>query len=245
MVKVGILGDGEVGKAIHQLYFAQPFEVTVKDKDDGRVLESCSILHICIPYSEDFVTEALSYINICKPVLTIIHSTIKPGTTKHLQSLAPPNSYIVHSPVRGNHPYLYDSLKHFAKYIGSDTEDGKLLALEHLKYLGLNVMCMKSSFSTELAKLLCTTYYGVCIAWHQLAKNLCDEHDLNFSEVMTEWNNTYNEGYKKIYMENVIRPVLSPPGNKIGGHCVIPNAELLSYLTESSLIEEVLKFKGD
>jgi len=243
MVKVGVIGNGEVGNAVHQLYFNKPFNVFIKDKNDNKTLESCVILNICFPYSEDFVNIVSNYINICKPILTIIHSTIKPGTTKHIQSLIQ-GRFVVHSPVRGNHPYLYDSLKHFAKYIGSDTEDGKLLALEHLKYLGLNVMCMKSSFSTELAKLLCTTYYGVCIAWHQLAKNLCDEHDLNFSEVMTEWNNTYNEGYKKIYMENVIRPVLSPPGNKIGGHCVIPNAELLSYLTESSLIEEVLKFKG-
>jgi len=166
-----------------------------------------------------------------------------PGTTKRLQLLSP-GKYVVHSPVRGNHPYLYDSLKRFTKYIGSDTDDGIHLALAHFKCLGLNSVSMKNSFSTELAKLLCTTYYGLCITWHQQVKNLCDRHKLNFQEVMTDWNNSYNEGYKQIHMGNVNRPVLYPPGEKIGGHCVIPNAELLSYLTESSLIEEVLKFKG-
>lgn len=243
MVKVGIVGHGEVGQALEILYTNKPFSVIVEDIKKPSKREEVTILNICFPYNDDFLDKVHECIKDFKPLLTIIHSTVLPGTTKRLQSLTP-RGFVVHSPVRGNHPYLYDSLKRFVKYIGSDTEDGKFLATAHFKCLDLNSVSMKNSFSTELAKILCTTYYGLCIAWHQQAKDLCDRHNLEFNEVMTDWNNSYNEGYKEIHMENVNRPILYPPGEKIGGHCVIPNAELLSYLTESSLVDEVLKFKG-
>jgi UDP-N-acetyl-D-mannosaminuronate dehydrogenase len=242
MTNVGIVGYGEVGKALEEIYKDTSFEIQIKDKTRDLLFNNITVLNVCLPYDGDFFECVLSYIKANNPVLTIIHSTVLPGTTKKLQSQLQKN-YVVHSPIRGNHPDLHTSLKQFIKYIGSDTQEGREHTLTHLNCLGITATCMKNSFSTELAKLLCTSYYGLCIAWHQLAKNLCDRHSLDYEEVMTHWNKTYNEGYKSVDMENVLRPVLTPPGNKIGGHCVIPNAELLSYIVESGLVDEILKFK--
>jgi len=52
-------------------------------------------------------------------------------------------------------------------------------------------------------------------------------YDLQYDEVYTHPNNTYNEGYEELGMPNVRRPVLYPPEGKIGGHCIAPNFELL------------------
>ena len=45
-------------------------------------------------------------------------------------------------------------------------------------------------------------------------------------QVYTWANETYNQGYKELGKENVIRPVLFPPKGEIGGHCVVPNFNL-------------------
>ena len=72
-----------------------------------------------------------------------------------------------------------------------------------------------------------------------LKKKLCDEYNLDFMEVMTKYNNTYNEGYTKLGKPNVVRPVLYPT-DKIGGHCVIPNAKLLP---RTKLIDGLLDYE--
>ena len=43
---------------------------------------------------------------------------------------------------------------------------------------------------------------------------------------MTYYNQTYNEEYTTLNKSNVIRPVLVG-GEKIGGHCIIPNSYIL------------------
>ena len=66
--------------------------------------------------------------------------------------------------------------------------------------------------------------------------------DIPFDEVMSLYNQTYNDGYSKLGKINVIRPVLNP-GNKIGGHCVIPNLKLLVEHYNSPLFDGILKFE--
>jgi hypothetical protein len=43
---------------------------------------------------------------------------------------------VVHSPVRGVHPYLYEGIKTFVKYIGADNKEAGNMADTHLKGLG-------------------------------------------------------------------------------------------------------------
>jgi len=215
--QVGILGYGDVGQALAKFY-KHP-KIKTLDRDDG--LKGVKILHICIPWTDDFVKIVKKEIKEIQPELTIIHSTVAPGTTKKIGGMT------VHSPVRGVHPYLYEGIKTFVKYIGADNKKAGNLAKKHLEGLGIRTKVFYPSTTTEIGKLLSTTYYGLCIAWHGEMKKICDKFGIDFEKAVTDFNKTYNEGYTKLGKHNVIRPVLYPPKNGIGGHCLLENTILL------------------
>ena len=232
--KIGILGYGQVGKAIAKFY-KKP-KIKDLNRDDG--LEEVEILNICIPYTNDFVKTAKKEIQEIKPKLTIIHSTVAPGTTKKIGGM------IVHSPVRGIHPFLYKGIKTFVKYIGADNKKAGKLAKKHLESLGIRAKVFYPSTTTELGKLLSTSYYGLCIAWHAEMKKICDKFKIDFKKTVIDFNQTYNQGYVKLGKKNVIRPILVPPNPCIGGHCIIPNAEILKKFFKSESLDLILKYKG-
>ncbi len=238
--KVGILGYGEIGKAIAKFY-KNP---QIKDLDRNDGLEGVEVLHICIPWSDKFVEIVSKEIKQSKPQITIINSTIAPGTTsKIIAGLPKELQMVVHSPCRGVHPHLYEGIKTFVKYIGADSKEAGELAQNHLKSLGIKTKLVYPAKTSELAKLFCTTYYGVCIAWHKEMKKMCDQLGVNFDDVATEFNKTYNEGYAKLGMKNVVRPVLYVDDKPIGGHCVVPNAKILKDYFESPALDLILKYE--
>ncbi len=231
--KIGILGFGEVGQAIARFY-KNP---RIKDLGHNDGLAGVEILHICIPWSKNFVKIVKDEIKTAKPKLTIIHSTVVPGTTRKIGGM------VVHSPIRGIHPKLYLGVKTFVKYIGADNKRAAKLAERHLRSLGIKTRVFMSSATTELGKLLDTTYYGLVIAWHGEMEKMCRRYGVNFEEAVSDFNRTYNEGYKKLGKANVIRPVLYPPKGSIAGHCVIPNAEILKQYFKSRALDLVLQYK--
>jgi hypothetical protein len=231
--KIGILGYGEVGRAIAKFYKAP--QIKDLNRDDG--FENIEILHICIPYGENFVNFVKEQIDLYKPKLTIIHSTVVPGTTKKI------GRTVVHSPVRGIHPYLYKSIKTFVKYIGADNKKAANLAKKHLEDLGMNTKVFFPSASTEIGKLLDTSYYGLCIAWHGEMKKICNKYKVKFDEAITDFNKSYNEGYTRLGKAQFVRPVLYPPKNGIGGHCIISNAEIMRKYWKSPYFDLILKYK--
>ena len=246
-IKVGILGYGEVGRAIAKFYnarggisgktcYKRPLIKDLK-RDDG--LAGIGILHICLPWKEDFIKIVKQEMNRIKPKLTIIHSTVAPGTTKKLGKM------VVHSPIRGIHPELYLGIKTFVKYIGADNKKAGELAKEHLESLGIKTKVFYPSLSTELGKLLDTTYYGLCIAWHGEMKKICDKFGVDFEKAVTDFNRSYNEGYRILGKPNVARPLLYPPKHGIGGHCIIPNAKILKKYFKSRTIDLILKYEQE
>ena len=239
-MKIGIVGYGQVGQAVAKLYseidtskswfsfdkilIYDPYQDMLDDISD------VDILNVCIPYTEDFVSIVKDL-----PIpnwYTVIHSTVPVGTTEKF------GHKFLHSPVRGVHPNLYEGLKTFVKFIGGDQQLAEAYS-GHLKTLGIETHICKDAKTTELSKLADTTYYGLCIAFTSDMKKLCDEYNLDFMEVMTKFNHTYNEGYKKLGKTNVVRPVLYPT-DKIGGHCIIPNAKLLP---RTKLIDGLLDYE--
>lgn len=240
--RVGILGYGEVGQAIAKFY-KNP---RIKDltRDDG--LRGVEILHVCIPWNEKFEDIVVKGMREIQPKLTIIHSTVAVGTTASVIRKSG-QEMIVHSPIRGVHPHLYEGIKTFVKYIGAENKKTGELAKKHLESVGIKTKVFMPAATTELGKLLDTTYYGLVIAFHGEVKKMCDKLNLDFDEVMTDFNKTYNEGYKKLGKKNVIRPVLSPPnppaGGGIGGHCVIENTEILKKQFESQALNLILSYK--
>jgi len=233
--KVGILGNGEIGSSLAKFY-KNP---KIKDlkKDDG--LLELDILHICIPWSDKFVDIVSSQIKESTPKLTIIHSTVAPGTTKKLADKF--GGMVVHSPVRGVHPFLFKGIKTFVKYIGAENKKAGDLAKKHLNSLGIRVKVLNPSVATELGKILDTTYYGVCIAWHGEMKEICDKFGVDFETVVTDFNKTYNEGYSKLGKSNVVRPVLYPPQSGSPKHCIVPNATILKKYYKTPIFELLLK----
>ncbi len=230
---IGVLGFGEVGQAIAKFYKVPK----IKDlqRDDGLV--GVDILHICIPWSDNFVKIVRSEIKKIKPKLTIIHSTVVPGTTKKIGGM------IVHSPIRGVHPNLHEGIKAFVKYIGVDNKKAGELAKNHLEDLGIKTRVFFPSVITEVGKLLDTAYYGVCIAWHGEMKKICDKFDADFEKAVVDFNRTYNEGYVKLGMSHVIRPVLYPPKGGIGGRCIINNVKILKKYFKGPSLDFILKYE--
>ncbi len=235
--EIGILGNGEIGSSLAKFY-KNPL---IKDlnRDDG--LEGVEILHICIPWSDKFVSIVSKEIKEIGPKITIIHSTIAPGTTKRLADKF--SGMVAHSPVRGTHPHLYKGIKTFVKYVGADNKEAGQLAQKHLNSLGIKTRLFFPSTVTELGKILDTTYYGICIAWHKEMKKICDKFGVNFDQAVSDFNKTYNKGYLKLGKKNVVRPVLFVDYKPIGGHCVVPNAEILKKIVKSKAIDLILDYK--
>jgi UDP-N-acetyl-D-mannosaminuronate dehydrogenase len=237
-MNIEIFGVGEVGSALLCLYKEQKLKVFVKDIDIDKSSDSIDVLNVCIPYNKFFIKNVIKEINQKKPKLTIIHSTIPIGTSKKIKQKI--NSHLVHSPVIGSHPFLKKSLKTFVKYIGSDDKNSLNLAKKHFQKLKIKTKCIKSFEFTEMAKLFCTSYYGLCIAWHHYMYNICKQNNIDFS-LIKEWNKNYNKGYKNT---KYVRPVLDAPENgKIGGHCIIPNAFLLNDQYPDDILNQILKLK--
>tara|TARA_A100001391_G_scaffold123951_1_gene84484 strand:- start:3220 stop:3936 length:717 start_codon:yes stop_codon:yes gene_type:complete len=238
-MKIGIIGCGEIGSSLVRVYKDFPqFKVLVVDPVKGfnDDLTDVNIINICIPFIDNFVSVVQDYIDKVKPKLTVIHSTVAPGTTKKI------NGRVCHSPVRGVHPNLDTGIKTFLKYIGSEDYDAAVEYQAHLTTMNIESHICKDSKTTEYAKLLSTSYYGLCIAFHADVAKLCEDEKLNFDEVMTVFNTSYNEGYKKLGKNNVVRPVLYPT-EKIGGHCVVPNAKILKDYMNTKTIQSILEYE--
>lgn len=236
-LKVGILGYGEVGRAVAAFY-SNP---AVKDIKRNNFPSKLDILHVCIPDGKKFLDIVSGNILQYKPNLVIIQSTIHPGTTQQLYNKF---KNVAHSPVRGQHPNLENGVRSFVKYIGcDDMKLGKKIE-EHFHNIGIkHTRIFKPSITTEIGKLFDTTYYGLCIAFHAYAKKICDQLGVDFDNAITSFNETYNQGYILLGKKNVIRPVLYAPKNDIiAGHCVIANTKILKRaFGNDEILESILR----
>ena len=220
-------GKGEVGSAIVKIEKEFSNNALIVDKDtqlvEGDLLKTYVAMHVCVGYSDKFIETVKNYNATFNPELIIIHSTVPVGTTSKIKDVN-----IVHSPIRGIHPNLYDGITKFVKYVGGDDKSTKL-AIRHLESLWIDTVKLGSSETTELLKILSTTYYLHNVLYAKEVQELCNKYEVDFNEVYTHANNTYNEGYRKLGLENVVRPILTPPSlDGVGGHCLIENAIILS-----------------
>ncbi len=229
---VGILGVGEVGSSLLPIIKKQ-YTVLVKDLNRDEIGDTkLDVLHICIPYSDMFEDIVLAQIKQSDPDLVIIDSTLPLLTTEKIAEKT--SIPLVHSPIRGTHPGMTEDLLKFMKFIGPTTKEAGVMAKEYYDALGIQTTVLSSSRETEMGKLLDTTYYALCIAWHQEMERWCEEFGILFDEAVTLFNKTYNEGYRES-KPNVLRPVLAP--GFIGGHCLMPNIELLKKTFKSPFLK--------
>ena len=90
-----ILGMGEVGQTLFDLLVDRKFDCVGIDLDDSKckkyseneVIKNPEYLHVCLPGElTGFTDIVLDWIDKIKNIqVVIIHSTVKPGTTKIIQ----------------------------------------------------------------------------------------------------------------------------------------------------------------
>jgi UDP-N-acetyl-D-mannosaminuronate dehydrogenase len=199
-------------------------------------LHAVDVMHVCIPCvdKEDFVNSVVGYVGRFKPKLVIVNSTVAPGTTAEIYRRVNGSCLVAHSPVRGVHKsldYMKWELKRWTKYVGGVNEEAAEKAKKHFEKLGLKTKVLKGCIETELAKLFETTYRAWMIACFQEMHRISRHFGADFDDIVDFIEDTH-----RVRMD---RPVMFP--NVIGGHCLIPNTELLLKVYDSELLRLILK----
>lgn len=163
--KVIVVGLGEIGTPLLKLA-SEYYEVVGVDIAPVGPVENADVMYVCYPFEiKDFIGVTAAYIDQFKPALTIIHSTVAPGTTRKIAERA--NAAVVNSPVRGKHARMLEELKSYKKFVGALDPKAGQMAADHFESMGLKTTILSSPEATELAKLTETTYFGVLIAWRR------------------------------------------------------------------------------
>ncbi len=224
--KVVVVGLGEVGKPLFELIAKQREVVGVDIAPPEEQIADVRILHVCYPFEiKDFVGETARYIELFKPAVTIINSTVGIGTTRAVAGRT--GSAVVHSPVRGKHVRMLEELSKYVKFIGAIDPAAGQLAAEHFESLGMKTKILSTPEASELAKLSETTYFGLMIAWAQELERYCDRSGADYDEIVSF--------YEEI---KFFPPVKYTPG-VIGGHCVMPNIEILRKFDHSVILDAI------
>jgi len=237
-MKVALLGFGEVGQALASIEKEAGHQVLIKDLERNE-LQPSPVLHICIPFNDGFFASCRRAISESQPEIIIVHATVPVGTTRKVGQENQVEA--VHSPIRGMHPNLVPGIKTFPKFIGPVTAQASVKAQTHLEKMGLTTVICQDPETTEFAKLYDTLYYAWNIVFCKEVAALCQKQGVNFGQAYTLWNRSYNEGYQKLGKDSVTRPVLTPQDGPIGGHCLIPNAQLAAEQFGDSLSRFVLE----
>jgi UDP-N-acetyl-D-mannosaminuronate dehydrogenase len=224
---VVIVGIGEVGKPLLEIMKGRYLTFSV-DIDQPASVSQCDVMHICFPFRDGkFVEQVVEYIHQYRPALTIINSTVAPGTTRRIAVES--GAAVVNSPVRGKHIRMQEEMLHYTKFVGAlDVQSGQR-TVKHFEGVGMKTRLLGSPEATEIAKLTETTYFGLLIAWAQEVERYCMELGANYDEVVSF--------YEEI---KFFPPVKYFPG-VIGGHCVIPNIAILRQQFPSGVLEAIVK----
>jgi UDP-N-acetyl-D-mannosaminuronate dehydrogenase len=223
--KIIVAGLGEVGKPLFEL-ISKHHDTIGMDVAPVHVTGDVDILHVCYPYQiKDFIGETIRYVERFKPAMTVINSTVAVGTSRAVAERT--GAKVVNSPVRGKHARMFQDLRMYTKFIGAlDTASGDL-ASKHFESVGLKTKLLSSPEATELAKLAETTYFGWIIAWAQEVERYCDRSNLSYDEVVS------------FYDEIPFFPRVKYYPGVIGGHCVMPNVEILEKYTSSLILDAI------
>ncbi len=194
-----VAGLGEIGMPMLQLLKHRNFMVEGVDSvltPEFKFQDHYDMIHICFGYSDKFNDIVRNFRTMSDKI--IIHSTVKPNTSKELG--------VIYSPIRGTHNDMFENLQWFSKYYSSSSFD-----LEFEKRFP-NCVRVKDSTKLERTKIMDTTYYGMLIAFRKWV----DENYPVYWAFSHELHQRYGN-----------RPVMYNDGKSISGHCIVPNLDLL------------------
>lgn len=223
-----VAGLGEIGYPIFQLisksvptigYDINP--QLIKNQHIEYAHLKTSFLHVCIPFTKKFIPNVVRLFKKFRPECVVIHSTISPNTTKKLQNIMPVP--IIYSATRGVHRRMLHDLKRYTKFYAIESNAPKASWASSsysklMKKCGIKTKKMSNPITLELAKIVVdTSYYGWLINYAQLSNMIAIENKVDYDEMWSFSDEIHR------YLGN--RPKMFP--GFIGGHCVIPNLNLI------------------
>lgn len=216
-----VVGLGEVGGPLLEI-LRQAHRAEGRDIED-RPFDGVQVLHLCFPYTSDFVSSSARYVSLYEPGVVVVNSTVVPGTTREVQEKT--GVPAVYSPVRGKHAHMTDELRRYRKFVAGTSAQAVAIVEDHFAAAGITTQRMPSPEALELAKLLETTYFGVLVAWAQEMDRFVEAVDADYWETID------------FFEEIGFFPSVGFQPGYIGGHCVMPNLELLEQVRRSPFID--------
>jgi hypothetical protein len=143
---------------------------------------------------------------------------------------------VIYSPTRGVHKRMLKDLKRYTKFfaISKNTPRKNWVISNYcskMKKAGIKIKKMSNPETLELAKIVCdTSYLGWLVNYAQISNTIAKQFGVNYDEM---W--TFSDEIHKILGN---RPKMYP--GYIGGHCVIPNLDLIHNQT-LNLIKKMQK----
>jgi hypothetical protein len=221
-----VVGMGEIGRTLFEI-LNRVYPCVPIDISPVHLGTPCSVMHVCYPFQiPDFIGKTLSYVDMYRPQLTIVNSTLAPGTTRMLQQSL--EQQVVYSPVRGKHAKMESDMLRYKKYVAGLTPEATHKAEAHFSNAGFSTATFPSPEIAEVSKLLETTWLGVLIGWAQ-----------EIERVACKYGGTYQD-VNSFIQEIDFLPSQIFPGH-IGGHCVMPNIRILQDYFPSRFLNAVVE----
>jgi len=241
-----VLGLGEIGTALFSILKdeegsfhvygldVEKSKMQALNQEEAKLPARIDTMHVCLPCKEPdaFVDIVCGYAERFNPNLVIINSTVPPGTTMKVQQRC--RCLVAHSPVRGVHKnpeHMKWEIRRWRKYVGGANSKATEAARKHFEKAHLRVKALNSCNETELAKLFETTYRAWMIACFQEMHRITRNIGADFDDVVDFLEDTH-----RIRLD---RPLMYP--GFIGGHCLMPNIELLMQSYDSEFLRLVIK----
>jgi len=225
---------GEIGKAIYKI-FNGTFGLELKTPPNlagmSDVMDADRIImHICIPYTEEFIQTVVNYADEYKPNIIIVHTTCAIGTTRLLNDHLP-NVSVVHASVNCRHPNTEADIRKYDMFVGALNERDGNDACDYIERFGIITYLCDTPESSEFNKIAGTEYCRTMVKFFATVKGVADVDDnLNWKECIAYFENlmSKSDGWKRVYRR----------GNRIdtqisGKHCLNSNNKLwLNFLYE-------------
>ncbi|MDD4931651.1 MAG: hypothetical protein PHG66_05930 [Candidatus Colwellbacteria bacterium] len=243
-----LIGFGEIGEGVHSI-LSNYHEIAIYDKNkaiEPAFKDNVEVLLVAIPWfpghydieamaaaenEPGFIDTIKAWQEEINPKATIVFSTVPIGTCKYLGA--------VHFPIEAKHPHIKrDLLLNRNCFMGGHNQ----IAEEFMQQAEFKFQVLDKPEHTEFLKLRSTAIYGVNLEFARYCGKIAKELDLDYDNVID-----YDKAYNILVMERGtyehVRYVLTPPEGMIGGHCVVPNAEILNRAYPSPFLGEIIKKK--
>lgn len=234
-----IIGRGEVGNSLYQV-LKEKYPVWCDDtRKELRIMKDCpstfDVLHVCTRHGADFIPNVQAWMKKYRPRIVNICTTVPPGIMEELEKSA---DGFCHSTTRGLHPNLAESIKLIPKHVGGT------MAPELAQYFekaGIPCVTHARARTTALLHILNNVHYGVNLIFADEAARLCRRYGVDYFDYML-YTKSNNDGYADLGHPTKVRPILTPPGGRIGGHCVAHSATLIPEEERTELFNRVASY---